>query len=53
MSSELTYLGFDTFADALTFKKFLMREGYEKTQISAYSEEASPFRVFFKPKEDK
>lgn len=29
-----TYLGFDTFDDALTFRGFLINEGYEGTGIS-------------------
>lgn len=54
MTNELTFLGFDTYEDAKTFKKFLEREEnksmYESIMNPSYDEETKLYKVFFKLK---
>lgn len=42
-----TFLGFDTWEDAKTFKNFLTAEGYEEVDISKHGK---LWRVYYKKK---
>ena len=45
-----TYRGFDTHADATTFKRFLIREGYTGVN-SSYNDKSKLWEVHFNCKE--
>lgn len=56
MANKLTFLGFDTYADAKIFKNFLEREEnngmYESIMSPSYDEETKLYKVFFRHKEN-
>lgn len=43
----MTFRGFDTYADAKTFAKFIESIGYTGIMISSFDEKTKLYKVFF------